>query len=85
MEIAVLVGVVSVAAALPLLMKAVESLKTLVQGMTFFVEAWEGLKQHQEKVMEQLKHLQQFLGCANWLRPRHPVQYVHAVKILSNL
>ena len=30
--------------------------------------------------LKELKHLQQFLGCTNWLRPHLPVGYVHAVK-----
>ena len=30
-----------------------------------------------------MKHLQQFLGCTNWLRPHLTVEYVHAVKVLS--
>ena len=33
--------------------------------------------------LKELKHLQQFLGCTNWLRPHLTVEYVHAVKVLS--
>ena len=33
--------------------------------------------------LKELKHLQQFLGCTNWLRPHLAIQYPHAVKVLS--
>ena len=33
--------------------------------------------------MKEVKHLQQFWGCTNWLRPHLPVECVRAVKVLS--
>ena len=33
--------------------------------------------------LKEVKHLQQFLRCTNWLRPHLPVEYVHTIKVLS--